>query len=49
MNELGRRTPSIETLVQKSRIFNVSVDYLITGSEFNPKTRTTDKHISFPR
>ena len=34
MYEQGRRTPNVEILVQLSRIFNVSLDYLITGSEF---------------
>ena len=39
MYEQGRRTPSLEILVQMSRIFNVSLDYLITGSEFLPASR----------
>lgn len=34
MYEQGRRTPSLEILVLMSRIFDVSLDYLITGSEF---------------
>lgn len=36
MYEQGRRTPNVDILVQMSRIFNVSLDYLITGSEFTP-------------
>lgn len=40
MYEQGRRTPSLETLVQMSEIFNVSLDYLITGSEFSKSIQT---------
>ena len=36
MYEQGRRTPNVDVLIQMSRIFNVSLDYLITGSEFFP-------------
>ena len=36
MYEQSRRTPSLDTLVAMSQIFNVSLDYLITGSEFAP-------------
>ena len=36
MYEQSRRTPSLDTLVSMSQIFNVSLDYLITGSEFTP-------------
>ena len=36
MYEQGRRTPSLQILIQLSRVFNVSLDYLITGSEFAP-------------
>ena len=35
MYEQGRRTPSIDTLITMSRIFGVSLDYLITGVEFS--------------
>lgn len=31
MYEQGRREPSAETLVELSRIFHVSVDYILTG------------------
>lgn len=34
MYEQGRRTPSLEILVEMSMLFQVSLDYLITGSEF---------------
>lgn len=36
MYEQSRRTPSLDTLVSMSQIFNVSLDYLITGTEFAP-------------
>lgn len=36
MYEQGRRTPNIEILIQMSKLFNVSLDYLLTGSEFTP-------------
>ncbi len=32
--ENGRREPSLSMLVKMSRYFNVSIDYLITGKEF---------------
>lgn len=35
MYEQGRRTPSLEVLVMMSQLFGVSLDYLITGSEFS--------------
>ncbi len=34
MYEQGRRTPSLDALIQMSRIFGVSLDYLITGTDF---------------
>lgn len=34
MYEQGRRTPNVDVLIQMSQIFNVSLDYLITGLEF---------------
>ena len=33
MYEQGRRTPDLDTLVAMSQIFDVSLDYLITGEE----------------
>ncbi len=35
--ENGKRSPDIEMLVRLSRYFNVSIDYLITGKEFEKK------------
>ena len=34
MYEQGRRTPSLELLVAISQLYDVSLDYLITGAEF---------------
>ena len=33
--ENGRRSPDIEMLIKMSDYFNVSIDYLIKGEEFN--------------
>ncbi|MDE6105354.1 MAG: helix-turn-helix domain-containing protein [Clostridia bacterium] len=35
--ENGKRSPNIEMLVALSAYFNVSIDYLITGSDFKKK------------
>ena len=35
--ENGKRDPSIEMLKALSKYFNVSIDYLINGEEFNKK------------
>ena len=35
--ENGRRDPSLAMLVRMSEYFNVSIDYLITGHEFDKK------------
>ncbi|MBD5098084.1 MAG: helix-turn-helix transcriptional regulator [Clostridiales bacterium] len=35
--ENGRRDPSLAMLVQLSEYFNVSIDYLITGHEFEKR------------
>ncbi len=32
--ENGKRSPDVEMLVRLSRYYNVSIDYLITGKEF---------------
>lgn len=33
MYEQGRRTPSVEMLTEMAKLFEVSLDYLITGTE----------------
>ena len=35
--ENGKRSPNIEMLVVFSKYFNVSIDYLITGKEFEKR------------
>lgn len=36
MYEQGRRTPSLDVLIEMSLLFHVSLDYLITGAEYTP-------------
>ena len=35
--ENGKREPSLTLLVEMSKYFNVSIDFLITGKEFTKK------------
>ena len=35
--ENGKRNPDMSMLIQLSQYFNVSIDYLITGKEFQKK------------
>ena len=35
--ESGKREPSFQMLIQMSKYFGVSIDYLITGKEFKSK------------
>ena len=35
--ENGKREPSLQLLIDMSKYFNVSIDFLITGKEFNKK------------
>lgn len=35
--ENGKREPSLQLLLEMSRYFNVSINYLITGKEFEKK------------
>jgi transcriptional regulator with XRE-family HTH domain len=35
--ENGKREPSLQLLVQISKYFNVSINYLITGEEFQKR------------
>ncbi|MBQ9977914.1 MAG: helix-turn-helix transcriptional regulator [Clostridia bacterium] len=35
--ENGKREPSLSLLTQMSKYFNVSIDYLITGKDFEKK------------
>lgn len=38
MYEQGRRTPDLDILIRMSHLFDVSLDYLITGNEFTSST-----------
>lgn len=35
--ENGKRSPDTNMLVRMSKYFNVSIDYLITGKDFDPE------------
>ena len=37
--ENGKREPSLDLLIQMSKYFNVSINYLITGEDFQKDAR----------
>lgn len=45
MYEQGRRTPDLQTLTAMSRLFRVSLDYLITGRDFDGAGANTVNQI----
>ena len=45
MYEQGRREPSADTLVELSRIFGVSVDYILTGESPERDTGKLEKML----
>lgn len=45
MYEQGRRTPDLQTLTAMSRLFRVSLDYLITGRDFDGAGSNTVNQI----
>lgn len=47
--ENGKRNPDIEMLKTLSRYFNVSIDFLINGREFNEKQIYKNDHPEFCR
>ena len=42
MYEQGRRIPCLEILIRMSKIFGVSLDYLVTGKDFTPSADDFD-------
>lgn len=46
MYEQGRRSPGLDILIRMSRVFGVSLDYLITGTDFTPSTTNFDSSRS---
>ena len=45
MYEQGRREPSAQLLVELSRIFHVSVDYILTGSPAEQETLKVEQML----
>ena len=44
--ENGKRNPDLQMLVLLSNYFDVSVDFLITGKEFTPKSKKITHSMS---
>lgn len=44
--EQGRRLPNVETLILMAQLFDVSLDYLITGREHTQKASTADASLA---
>lgn len=48
MYEQGRRTPSLDILIEMSEFFHVSLDYLITGADYLENSDICEKVIARP-
>jgi len=46
MYEQGRRVPSLDVLIRMSHTFGVSLDYLVTGTDFTSSDVKFDSHYS---
>lgn len=46
MYEQGRRSPGLDVLIRMSCVFGVSLDYLITGTDFTSPTTNFDSSRS---
>ena len=46
MYEQGRRSPDLDVLIRMSHLFDVSLDYLITGTDFTPSAIARDSSLS---
>lgn len=46
MYEQGRRSPGLDILIRMSQVFGVSLDYLITGTDFTSSRADFDSYRS---